>query len=210
MYYHHDSSMEKRNVARLMNECTGLPPRLWQYTDSHCVSDTGIRAVLVFCRHSLDHYVERSIHQSCGPTEICYQFGPLLSRRAYCLTTTHFLEVEVASQQHPHGTILIEAPQLEKGRRTMAAEAILTDDTTTTSLQAQSMELRALVRQAHSNVPVLREAAHGNSICQNCFNVTLNPVPETANVLAASVTLKAGENGGILYLATVSLQRLVS
>lgn len=202
MYYHHKRQIKTGDAARLMNECTGYSPRVWRYKDSHCDPHGSIRNVLVFCRHLLDTFIERSIHQVCGPTEICIQRGPLLSRRAYCVSVLHFLEVETASQQHPRAALSIEAPQTGGHSQSWAAEAILTDSTTNTLLQAQSMELRAFVETRRSNVPVLQEAMHGRITCQDCGRVELDPIPNMASVLTASV--KGNEEAGILYLATVA------
>ena len=86
----------------------------------------------------------------------------------------------------------------------VAADAVLTGQSTTTSVQAQSFSLRALKQlPSIQNVPHFAILINGTMSCQDCFNIGLDPIPQSADLLRADVVLQQA-TPGYLYLTTIS------
>lgn len=189
MYYDHRHGIQKRDSARLMDECMGYDSSFYRYATSRCDLETGVRAVVVSCRSLLYPSAKQSLSH-CLDTEMCWEHG----QRAYCISNTQFLAVQNTSPQHPHPHNAFSVLLAETGRggQIQVARGILTDTSSVKPLQAQTILLLAL-RQGKM---------YGRSTCHDCNSTEIDPLPETAKSLWVSVLLKQPEDAGILYLTS--------
>lgn len=191
MYYNHHYGIQRRDSARLMDKCIGYDSRFYRYATSRCLLETDVRAVAVSCVSRLLPTTKES-RFDCLDTEMCWEHH----RRAYCISTSHFLAVQAASPEHPHphNAFAIQLPKSTPIDQVQIAKGILTDTSSKKPLQAESITLLAL-----------REGElYGRSACHNCNSTELDPVPKQAQVLWVSISMKQKGNAGVLQLSSFS------
>ena len=98
------------------------------------------------------------------------------------------------------GEIQVPVPKGQAGSpSTVAAQAVLTGDTNTTNLIADSLSIIAVQQK-----PVFQVLPNGTARCTECSSVGLQPLPVGTEMLSARMALKRPA-AGHLFLTTLSI-----
>ena len=181
------------------------------FVASACVPATNPQRYRIFCSFTNGqpngYNFIPVIQRECLPTEVCVTrrsdstmlVNGLLRGVAYCVAMVNFVEI---AQTQTASTANINVPvadsQNGQSHRTVMAEAVLTGETNTTSLQALAMSIRALNQQ-----PVAHTLLNGTARCMNCSNVRLQPLPPDTQILRARIIIEPSMVGK-LFLATLT------
>ena len=138
----------------------------------------------------------------CLPHEVCIDGRrpagiPFLpGQAAFCVSTLNFVEI-ATDQLNSLAVLDVAVPNNTAGQaKTMAATAILTGKTNTTSLLAAKMTISAI-----NHGPIQRPLVDGAVVCENCSSVDLPALVAAMQTLQAEVIMEQPEPGN-LFLAT--------
>ena len=227
MHHHYNPpTTQKRDTMRPINTCP--PPYTgWILVYSRCLRSFTApipnqpqtpQAYKIHCITSIPPPYAQDIYASCLPTEICIDSDPAPIQPydnfpvtvARCISTDNYRKIASVLAGQEFGSVQIPANNRNNGggqqQQNSMADAVLTGPTITTSVQAQSMELRALTQLPGvvHNVPHFAAVPNGTWDCNDCFNIGPQLLPGTTDALVASVTLDASVGPALLYLTTFS------
>ena len=218
MHTHMSASTLTKRIIDPTVQCFG-PYAGWEDLFSKCDRDRSPQAYVIYCFIPILHHgalppaqgypgfrVQRGV---CPPNEICVQRNDpteINEERtvAMCTPAQAYRRFEsTAGDRSSAGAVQI--PGHPNNHGAVAVDAVLTGPSIVNPLKAQSITINALKRLfSVSNIPHFGTTMNGTASCQNCYDVGLQPIPETTDLLTANAVLAPGLTSGTLYLTTIS------
>ncbi|MCJ1227435.1 hypothetical protein MMC12_004090 [Toensbergia leucococca] len=210
MHAHHTTTSLTKRIHSPLN----CPPPWINFinVEARCNRTSSPQAWTMHCRPPEDHFDLDPVDTagSCLPSEICvervfFEIPAFFVREAYCISTQTFVRIATVLGRQSFGSVQINNRVGNMFYQNLAADAVLTGPSMTTSLLAQELHLSAYAKLASvGNVPHFGSLPNGTAGCEGCYDVELQPVPEAADLLDARVVLPVGAGPGMLFLTTVS------
>ncbi|MCJ1233755.1 hypothetical protein MMC14_001713 [Varicellaria rhodocarpa] len=217
MHTHLSTSLLTKRITDPSVQCFG-PYEGWEDLLSRCTREISPQAYVVYCfTPALHHGALPPAHEypgfrvqngACSQYEICverHEPNEYDADRtvAMCVQAEEYRRIQSTAAGSSMGAVQIPGHQNNNGA--VAVDAVLTGQSITNSLRAQSITINALKRLfSISNIPHFGTASNGTASCQNCYDLVLQPIPAAIDLLTANAVLAPGSKSGVLYLTTIS------
>ena len=217
MYTHLSTSVLTKRITDPTVKCFG-PYEGWEDIYSRCNREISPQAYVIYC------FIPVLPHGALPPAQAypgfrvqngaCSQYEICVERHepsefdadrtvAMCVQAEEYRRIQSTAAGSSTGAVQIPGHQNIDGA--VAVDAVLTGQSITNSLRAQSITINALQRLVSiSNVPHFGITLNGTASCQNCYDVVLQPIPAATDLLTANAVLAPGSKSGVLYLTTMS------